>query len=620
MRVKSYKTRAGKSYDVAELDCFAFENEQKQWALQYHYTHQVLNFDTKQWETKDVFEEKTFKSAKSMLIFVRQLGHYETRKHKKVQNFVKIWTKNIRKLLSFLPKTVRIDDVLGDKYVVIYRYYSIISELSHLSRTEIEDKDALQTIIDWHAITGKVATEKLSYQQRGRDILKDELLKQKNPKYRDGAETKRRTDLRWHNGTEYEIIDAASKGGWCNLAYDGTYIKERVRYIDAKTMYWSCLIMYQYPSKLFKFEEQLSKAKYEDYLDQGYTICCECKLTDVHLREDGVPCMRARDSLNEYRADGKKNLYTVKHGWIKKANEVVLCLTDIDLLYLASNYTFNLQMKNAFIYEMKHLSKKMIDKIIKHFCTKEEFEEDTIEYRDSKAVLNGGHGGMSMRNWQMVIGRAHRQMVDWEKMAKQSNKEVGFKVGTLQWYCWSTAYARLRVVMMAKKLGASWVYSDTDSCIYIVNDAADILVADVNRRWREELARVLKLIHSDYTIDDLHHLGEWLEKKPKDEDGNEIEFVAVKCLKQKTYGLEDSNGHLHMTMSGANGESVGKWLESHGGLEAFEEGLVIPAEIAGKKVVSYSDDGEGYIEEWKNFIVGDDETNAIYNTRHLSHI
>lgn len=625
MIVKGYSTRHknATNYSIAENDFFAWYDEtSKEWILDFRHDVvqkvKVTDSNYKQgWhivrERVKKIEQKRFDSLQKMMIFCSDLCCYIQKNGKVKQFYARIWTKNLKKIRSFLAKNDVITDELGTKYIVIDDYNCIFSELDYLARKDIKVEDGLKKVIEWHEKYDRVASEKLSYQQAGRDLLTKKVIYQDNGVYKDFTILNAIKKLKWTSGAQFELADACARSGWCSLNYPRRLIKGDIGYVDAKTMYWAVLVAYQYPCKLYKHVDDMSVAQFWDYIDKGYGMQFDCLLQNIKCT--GVPCLPAKH-LKDETIDGFKNIQESKNGYVVSAYELQTCLNEVDMMYIIENYDMDklkIAFKNVWIYEMAYLPKRLLEKALESFVVKETFEEGNSEYEDAKAILNGGHGGMAMRKWR--YDKIDREDVDWDAEIIRENERLDNFYGSLLWYDWSTAYARYRVVMLAHDLGDDWYYTDCDSELFGINDRTLKIIEKSNERWKTNLIKSLKARHID--IEDTHHLGEWCWKD---------DFVAAKFLKQKTYACERADGSMLIKMSGIAGSEIEDWLKQkgaeagykeHAALEIFDNGLKIDKSVTNKLVAHYSKDGEGYWMENVDFEIGNDVVNRLRKSKKI---
>lgn len=138
---------------------------------------------------------------------------------------------------------------------------------------------------------------------------------------------------------------------------------------------------------------------------------------------------------------------------------------------------------------------------------------------------------------------------------------------------WTTAHARASLQAGIDLCGDNLVYVDTDSCKYLGK-------VDFGGYNSERIAECEK--SGAYATDPkgvTHYMGVY------EYEGTYKRFVT---LGAKKYAYEDSNGKLHLTVSGVGKKTGAAELAANGGLEAFQPGFVF--HDSGKTESVYNDD------------------------------
>ena len=151
---------------------------------------------------------------------------------------------------------------------------------------------------------------------------------------------------------------------------------------------------------------------------------------------------------------------------------------------------------------------------------------------------------------------------------------------------WTTAHARASLQAGIDLCGDNLVYVDTDSCKYL----GEVDFSEYNA------ARIAECEKSGAHATDpkgvTHYMGVY------EYEGTYKRFIT---LGAKKYAYEDSNGKLHITVSGVGKKSGAAELAEHGGLEAFQPGFVF--NNSGKTESVYNDERKPLITNIEGHVV-----------------
>ena len=122
--------------------------------------------------------------------------------------------------------------------------------------------------------------------------------------------------------------------------------------------------------------------------------------------------------------------------------------------------------------------------------------------------------------------------------------------------------------------------------VYCDTDSVKFFDTSVNRQIFEELNEDIRLeimqCGFDCTVEykgKSYTLGLW------ESDGDYKDF---KSMGAKKYCYDDDEG-FHITVAGLSKSKARAYLEEHGGIEAFCEGTIVPADRSGRTTATYND-------------------------------
>ena len=297
-------------------------------------------------------------------------------------------------------------------------------------------------------------------------------------------------------------------------------------------------------------------------MNKKYCTLGRYRLTNVKLK---------RGKTNPYIAYSKCATCIAPklfNGRVLEAEEIMLSLTNIDYLILKNEYDFEGLSVGDFYFARKGYLPEELRNVIWEYFTKKTMlkglEGHEYEYMKSKNKLNSIYG-------MMVTDIIHSEISfdgnDYcietptveealEKYYKSRNNFLSY-----QWGVWVTALARLELRKGIEAVGPDNIYNDTDSVKALKGHAKDFerLNVEINRQCKDR-GIVNYLVRDGKRF----YLGTW---------DNEGRYDQFKTLGAKKY-VYTQDGELHLTVSGLDKKKGAKYLESIGGVPAFNNGVV----------------------------------------------
>lgn len=303
----------------------------------------------------------------------------------------------------------------------------------------------------------------------------------------------------------------------------------------------------------------------EDDLNEMNTKYCTLgryRLTNVKLK---------RGKTNPYIAYSKCATCIAPklfNGRVLEAEEIILTLTNIDYLILQNEYDFEgLSVANFYFARKGYLPQELRDVIWEYFTKKtmlKGLEGHEYEYMKSKNKLNSIFG-------MMVTDIVHSEIsfdgndyqINTPTVEEALNQYYKSRNNFLsyQWGVWVTALARQELRKGIEAVGPDNIYNDTDSVKALAGHAQDFekLNIEINKQCKDR-GIVNYLIRDGKKF----YLGTW---------DNEGRYEEFKTLGAKKY-VYTQDGELHLTVSGLDKEKGARYLESIGGVPAFNKGVV----------------------------------------------
>lgn len=291
--------------------------------------------------------------------------------------------------------------------------------------------------------------------------------------------------------------------------------------------------------------------------------------------------------------DGK---YVADNGRIDSCDRCCITLTEVDFMLVQRFYTIEKwRVFNAYVYKLGYLPKPIIDVILSAYAKKTELkgvDGREQDYLIGKEYVNAIYG--------MTVTDICRDDVcylpnhTWTTLnadvAKKIDKYHGEYQRTLYypWGVYVTAYARKNLLQTMLEVGDDYLYSDTDS-IKLLNPNRHI---DIFNRYNERIRTKVSdcLIHYSIPVEKASPLDNYGTPHPLGVWDFEGYYDKFKCLRAKCY-MTLQNGKLKTTIAGCNKEGGGDYMATFDDpFAAFEWGLDIPADYAGRMVALYIDE------------------------------
>lgn len=371
-------------------------------------------------------------------------------------------------------------------------------------------------------------------------------------------------DLEVFNGLRH-----AFRGGNTHAnRYNANRLLENVYSYDISSSYPAVLLTEKYPMQF----KRRSTDKLKQSLRLGKACLIHLYMRNVRLKDDAIPI--------PYIAKGKCiicNNAELDNGRVLGADIIELWITEIDLKIIVNQYDFDYQVLDLFIASKRRLPKVFIKLLFDMYKNKTMLKGagDDYSYNKYKNMVNSVYG-LTVQN----PCKEHYDFIDgvldinrdetMEDLIRRYQRKGWLPY---QWGVWCTAYARLKLQEGIDAIPKdNIVYVDTDSVKFI---------GDYGKRL-EELNK--KYLVEEYGAPDrngeVHYIGIYENETRKP-------YKYFKTLGAKKYAYVDSEGELHITVSGVLKKEGAKEL---GDIHNFKEGFVFRE--AGGQSALYNDDPE----------------------------
>lgn len=361
----------------------------------------------------------------------------------------------------------------------------------------------------------------------------------------------------------YTLCKEAFRGGDTHGSrYYVNQIIEGVESFDKASSY--PYVMYclpEFPMSMF-MQYDIEDEKDLDQMNTKYCTLGRYRLTNVKLK---------RGKTNPYIAYSKCSTCIAPklfNGRVLEAEEIMLTLTNIDYLILKNEYDFEgLSVADFHFARKGYLPQELRDVIWDYFTKKTMLKGIKVheyEYMKSKNKLNSIFGMMVTDIVHSEIsfdGNDYKIKTPTVEEALNQYYKSRNNFLSYQWGVWVTALARQELRKGIDAVGLDNIYNDTDSVKTLAGHAQDFekLNAEINKQCKERGIQ-------NYLIRDgkKFYLGTW---------DNEGRYDQFKTLGAKKY-VYRQDGKLHLTVSGLDKKKGARYLESIGGVPAFNKGLV----------------------------------------------
>lgn len=294
----------------------------------------------------------------------------------------------------------------------------------------------------------------------------------------------------------------------------------------------------------------------------------------------------------------------VDNGRVYSASSMTLTMTDVDWQIFRRCYDVeSIEIVDVMMAPADYLPAAITDPIVAMYGDKTALKGvagQEVNYRSAKEDINGVYGSVSMDpvrtdyEFNAEDGSFTATLPSIEDaLDKYNNSRSRYLF--YPWAAWVTAYSRYILLMTMYDLidaGVTVMYCDTDSIYHKPSPKAQDIIDRVNGEVRERLSAAMHyrwFYASDEEVEDAlapkdikgvrHHIGLF------EVDGHYDNF---KTLGAKRYAVE-KGGEFKITVAGLS-KKAASYIKEIGGMDAFVDGLTVPAEKSGRLTHTYSEE------------------------------
>lgn len=294
----------------------------------------------------------------------------------------------------------------------------------------------------------------------------------------------------------------------------------------------------------------------------------------------------------------------VDNGRVYSAANMTLTMTDVDWQIFRRCYDVeSIEIVDVMMAPAEYLPAAITDPIVAMYGDKTALKGvagQEVNYRSAKEDINGVYGSVAMDpvRTDFEFNAEDSEFVATipsieDALSKHNNSRSRYLF--YPWAAWVTAYSRYVLLMTMYDLidaGVTVMYCDTDSIYHKPSPKAQGIIDRVNGEVRERLSAAMHyrwFYASDEEVEDAlapkdikgvrHHIGLF------EVDGHYDNF---KTLGAKRYAVE-KDGEFKITVAGLS-KKAASYIKEIGGMEAFVDGLTVPAEKSGRLTHTYSEE------------------------------
>lgn len=389
------------------------------------------------------------------------------------------------------------------------------------------------------------------------------------------------------------------KGGICgtNVMYTGRTLKDVVC-ADYTSDYPACMNHYKFPDgKLTELENPD-----EDFMSEGnvpYIGVVEFYGLDSRTQHSFLSSSKALD-FNPHDPNLDER-YVIDNGRIQYADKITFIVNDVEYRALAKAYTWESTkvIKAWRIEKYIWLPDHLMGVLNSEYLNKQELKaqglDETLEYKDSKAVVNGTYGMTVTAIFTEELGFEGCEIEppkdeNGNVIKKPYSEAIKSVFLNPYWGFWITSYARSLLMEIITTFPDPIVQYDTDSIYYLKNhkDTPELekFIADYN-----EMIYRINNVKFDYDKR-FRDLGAWDVSKP---------FKRFRGLGAKRYMYEKYDGTIKTVVAGCRKGTIQKQLEYNNEVnnenmdifEFFNDRLIVDKKHAKKLASKYVDKYDG---------------------------
>ena len=384
------------------------------------------------------------------------------------------------------------------------------------------------------------------------------------------------------------------KGGLCgtNALYMNRVLKNVVC-ADYTSDYPACMNHYRFP------DGKLTEIEPNEFMEER-NLPYICVMEFHNLKSKSPHSFLSLHKALDYDPKAQER-YVIDNGRIHYADCITFCINDVEFRAICQAYSFDASstIKRAWCFERyTALPSYLLDVLNEEYLVKEKLKKEgkdgTIEYKDSKSVVNGTYG-MTVTSLFMEDLEIHGDTIEPKMDAdgnplKKSYKEAIKSVFLNPfWGFWITSYARSLLMNIITMFPKCIIQYDTDSVYYLKDHPDAPALEQFILEYNNEIFDMNNLMfkYNPHYRD----LGAWEVKKP---------YKRFKGLGSKRYIYEKQDGTIDTVVAGCRkGTIEAQWKhevkKGYKGdiFDFFQNDMVVTTEFSKKLASKYVDDYDG---------------------------
>lgn len=397
------------------------------------------------------------------------------------------------------------------------------------------------------------------------------------------------------NEETYSLARHAFQGGYthANSTVMGKEMGETVA-VDLASSYPSSMLQFTYPMSTFH------SMNHHDFTPEELDECAGHVHFFVTFDVYGAVARYQFPYISHSKALAISDPL-VDNGRVFSATSMTLSMTDVDWQVFRRCYEVErIEIVDVMMASADYLPEAITDPIVTMYGDKTSLKGvagQEVNYKSAKEDINGVYGSISMdpvrTDYEFnADGRSFTAALPSIEDALKKYNNSRSRYLYYPWAAWVTAYSRYVLLMTMYDLidaGVTVMYCDTDSIYLKPSPAAQGIIDRVNNEVRERLSAAMhyrRFYATDEEVKDAlapkdikgvpHHIGLF------EVDGYYDNF---KTLGAKRYAVE-KDGQFKITVAGLS-KGAASYIKEIGGMEAFVDGLTVPAENSGRLTHTY---------------------------------
>ena len=384
----------------------------------------------------------------------------------------------------------------------------------------------------------------------------------------------------------YGLMRTARRGGntHCNPVYSCLELADMTSK-DMSSAYPAVMVEKKFPMTPFLPVAPRRLTDFEQYVEE-YACILDVTFYNIEVKNlDTIPYIPKAHCTQFSSGEGD---FVGDNGRVLRATYISMVLTDIDYKIIRDTYNYTkVECRRCYCSKYDYLPMELRKLILKQYFDKTTLKDkDPYLYMKQKNKFNANFGCMLTDICQdevvyhensctpFTYEKEDTYEAQLDRYYSSRNSFLSYQHGV-----WVTAWCRYRLQKAINALGTDMVYCDTDSVKFFDSSANRLLFDELNAEILDDINKCGLECSVTYK-GRKYTLGLW------ESDGD---YKSFKSMGAKKYCYIDDKDEFHITVAGLSKSKARDWLEKHGGMDAFEEGTIVPKENSGRTSALYND-------------------------------